>query len=50
LEDPLAEEILQGNFGPGSRIRVTKKGETLVFDDERDAAEAVEEKKPEVAG
>jgi len=49
LEDPLAEEILQGRFGQGSRIRVTKKGEALVFDDERDAAEAVEEKKPEAA-
>ena len=31
LEDPLAEEILQGRFGEGSRIRVTKKGEELVF-------------------
>ena len=49
LEDPLAEEILQGRFGEGSRIRVTKKGEALVFDDERDAAETVEEKKPEEA-
>ena len=35
LEDPLAEEILQGRFGEGSRIRVTKKGEELVFDEER---------------
>ena len=35
LEDPLAEEILQGRFGDGSRIRVTKKGEELVFDEER---------------
>ena len=35
LEDPLAEEILQGRFGEGSRIRVTKKGEELVFDAER---------------
>lgn len=50
LEDPLAEEILQGNFPQGSRIRVTKKGEALVFDEERDAAEVVEEKKPEAAG
>ena len=51
LEDPLAEEILQGNFGEGSRIRVTKKGDALVFDDERDAtaAETAEEKKPEAA-
>ena len=30
LEDPLAEEILQGHFGPGSRVRVTKKGEEPV--------------------
>ncbi|NKB69961.1 MAG: AAA domain-containing protein [Candidatus Latescibacteria bacterium] len=35
LEDPLAEEILQGNFGEGSRIRVTKKGDGLAFDDEQ---------------
>lgn len=47
LEDPLAEEILQGRFGPGSRIRITKKGEVLVFDDERDSNESVEEKKKE---
>ena len=49
LEDPLAEEILQGRFPDGSRIRVTKKGDALVFDDERDAAETVEEKKSEAA-
>jgi len=47
LEDPLAEEILQGRFGPGSRIRITKKGEVLVFDDERDTSEPVEEKTKE---
>ncbi|MBT6148708.1 MAG: ATP-dependent Clp protease ATP-binding subunit [Gemmatimonadetes bacterium] len=50
LEDPLAEEILQGNFPDGSRIRVTKKGEALVFDEERDNADVEEEKKPETAG
>jgi len=50
LEDPLAEEILQGRFGDGSRIRVTKKGDVLVFDDERDASsETVEEKEEEAA-
>jgi ATP-dependent Clp protease ATP-binding subunit ClpC len=49
LEDPLAEEILQGHFGDGSRIRVTKKGEALVFENERDTAETSEEKKPEAA-
>ena len=43
LEDPLAEEILQGRYSEGSRIRVTKKGDSLVFDDEREPAEAVEE-------
>ena len=47
LEDPLAEEILHGRFGEGSKIRVTKKGEELVFDEERDSDEAVEEKKRE---
>ena len=50
LEDPLAEEILQGNFTDGSRIRVTKKGEALVFDEERDSVDLEEEKKPETAG
>ena len=50
LEDPLAEEILQGNFPDGSRIRVTKKGEALVFDEERDSADVEEEKAPETAG
>ena len=45
LEDPLAEEILHGRFGEGSKIRVTKKGEELVFDEERDSDEAVEEAK-----
>jgi ATP-dependent Clp protease ATP-binding subunit ClpC len=50
LEDPLAEEILQGHFGEGSRIRVTKKGEELVFDEERESDEVVEEKKRETTG
>ena len=44
LEDPLAEQILQGRFSEGSRIRVTKKGEALEFDDEREQTDAVEEK------
>ncbi|MEE2657545.1 MAG: ATP-dependent Clp protease ATP-binding subunit [Candidatus Latescibacterota bacterium] len=51
LEDPLAEEILQGHFGEGSRIRITKKADALAFDDEREVGEAVgEEKKGEPAG
>lgn len=45
LEDPLAEEILQGRFGEGSRIRVTKKGEELVFDEERRVGGAVKKKR-----
>ena len=52
LEDPLSEEILQGRFSEGSRIRVTKKGEALDFSDEREtgeAVEAVEEKEEEAA-
>ena len=49
LEDPLAEEILQGRFSDGSRIRVTKKGEALVFDDEREPREAVDAEKEEEA-
>jgi len=47
IEDPLAEEILQGTFGDGSQIRVTKKGDGLAFDDELVAGEVVEEKKGE---
>jgi ATP-dependent Clp protease ATP-binding subunit ClpC len=50
LEDPLAEEILQGRFLEGSRIRVTKKGEILVFEEEREAREVVDDKKKEVTG
>ncbi|MCC7262517.1 MAG: ATP-dependent Clp protease ATP-binding subunit [Candidatus Latescibacteria bacterium] len=50
LEDPLAEEILHGRFGEGSRVRVTKKGEVLVFDDERESADSVEDKKAETTG
>ena len=49
LEDPLAEEILQGRFGEGSRIRVTKKGEELVFDEERRASAGAEVKKKRAA-
>jgi ATP-dependent Clp protease ATP-binding subunit ClpC len=33
VEDPLAEEILQGKFGDGSKIRITKKGDGLNFND-----------------
>ena len=49
LEDPLAEEILQGRFTEGSRIRVTKKGDALVFDDEREPADTVDVEKEEEA-
>ena len=45
IEDPLAEEILQGRFGEGSRIRITKKGEELVFDGERREGAGAEVKK-----
>ncbi len=31
LEDPLAEEIIAGRFKEGSRIKVRRKGEALVF-------------------
>ena len=50
LEDTLAEEILQGKFGEGSYIRVTKKGDELVFTDERERSEQSEMKKKETAG
>ena len=49
LEDPLAEDILNGKFGEGSRIRVTKKGEQLVFDEERDSSEKKAEEKRETS-
>ncbi|MDZ7376551.1 MAG: ATP-dependent Clp protease ATP-binding subunit, partial [candidate division KSB1 bacterium] len=31
IEDPIAEEILRGNFSDGSRIQVRKKGDALDF-------------------
>ncbi len=31
IEDPIAEEILRGNFSDGSRIQVRKKGDVLEF-------------------
>ncbi len=34
VEDPLAEDILQGRFREGSKIRITKKGDGLNFVDE----------------
>ena len=45
IEDPLAEEILQGKFGAGSRVRVTKKGDGLNFVDESNGdVQVVDEK------
>ena len=32
LENPLAQRILRGDFGPGDTIRVTAEGDTLEFD------------------
>jgi ATP-dependent Clp protease ATP-binding subunit ClpB len=32
LENPLAQRILRGDFGPGDVIRVTAEGEGLSFD------------------
>ena len=31
VENPLAQRILKGEFGPGSKVRVTAKGGALVF-------------------
>ncbi len=31
VEDPLAEEMLLGKFSPGSRVKISKKGDELVF-------------------
>ncbi|MBC7185694.1 MAG: ATP-dependent Clp protease ATP-binding subunit, partial [Calditrichaeota bacterium] len=31
VEDPIAEEILRGRFGDGSRIRIGHKGGNLTF-------------------
>ncbi len=33
IEDPIAEDLLKGIFSDGSRIRVKKKGDGLVFED-----------------
>jgi ATP-dependent Clp protease ATP-binding subunit ClpB len=32
VENPLAQRILQGEFGPGSKVKVTAKGGALVFE------------------
>src|SRR5581483_1990756 len=32
IENPLAQRILQGAFGPGDRIKVTTRDNSLVFD------------------
>jgi ATP-dependent Clp protease ATP-binding subunit ClpB len=32
IENPLAQKILQGGFGPGDRIKVTARAQQLVFD------------------
>jgi ATP-dependent Clp protease ATP-binding subunit ClpC len=53
VEDPIAEEILKGNFSDGSRILVKKRGDSLTFaemqkhaahtfDEEEDAMNGVE--------
>jgi ATP-dependent Clp protease ATP-binding subunit ClpC len=37
VEDPLAEEILQGRFTTSSKVRITKKGDGLNFHDKTEA-------------
>ena len=32
LEDPLAEEVLRGNFKPGTRIKACRKTDVLSFE------------------
>ncbi|MFZ5518817.1 MAG: ATP-dependent Clp protease ATP-binding subunit [Candidatus Zhuqueibacterota bacterium] len=43
VEDPIAEEILKGNFSDGSRIQVKKKGDALVFSEHQKQAHSVDE-------
>jgi len=31
IENPLAQKILKGDFGPGQRIRISVKGGELIF-------------------
>jgi ATP-dependent Clp protease ATP-binding subunit ClpC len=40
VEDPIAEEILKGKFSDGSKIKVKRKGEELIFveDDRKESA------------
>jgi ATP-dependent Clp protease ATP-binding subunit ClpB len=40
LENPLAQEILAGRFGPGSRVKVDVEGGHLTFIDAQGAAES----------
>jgi ATP-dependent Clp protease ATP-binding subunit ClpB len=37
LENPLAQAILRGDFGPGERIRVTARDGALVFEKQGEA-------------
>jgi ATP-dependent Clp protease ATP-binding subunit ClpC len=43
VEDPLAEEILQGKFTSGSEVRISKKGDGLNFVDARSTDSVDEE-------
>jgi ATP-dependent Clp protease ATP-binding subunit ClpC len=38
LEDPLAEEVLRGGYGPGSAVKVCRKKDALSFECKREAA------------
>lgn len=55
IEDPIAEELLKGNFSDGSQIRVKKKGDGLAFEEvdkketpseEAETVDETTEKKP----
>ena len=38
VENPLAQRILRGEFGPGDTIRVTAEGDVIDFTRAREAA------------
>lgn len=43
VEDPIAEEILKGNFSDGSKIQVKKKGDGLAFTEQQKHAHHIDE-------
>jgi ATP-dependent Clp protease ATP-binding subunit ClpC len=48
IEDPLSELVLKGRFGPGSEIRVVKRGSELAFEERESPQKGQEDQQVEV--